>query len=439
MDEPSSETKAILFNDLIPLPFRISGLIQLGLTFWFLLNVILFNFSSLNILQLLNLSYNPHKYAQLDGPLPASGEYATTMPADRNENSRFINGIWSSLKGVSLINVISWAIFKAVQYFNGNWKVIYYSIPIIQFAYIFNRIFYENVSSPGQVRIWTTMQRIIQGKINFQTMRSNDILISDSMVSFAKVINDFGLFIWGFYIDESTAYNYKLEFIILCIPTLIRIRQCWFEYRTTRQLQHLLNLVKYSTGIGPLIVNVFIKSTLVNATEQERQSGDLFTALASLNRWWYVFSALNSTYSFIWDIKMDWHLQLFNKFFNPKAQFSILRIHKAYPDYIYFAAIVIDFFLRFIWVLKIFIINDQLSQSDIKLIHVFSTFLFGYDAYSFGYVVIETLEIFRRWMWCFIKLESDWVKLKLHESEQEEGPNDIDVDVDVELAEMGKR
>lgn len=434
MDEPLNETEAILFNDLIPLPFRILGLIQLGLTLWFLLNVLLFNFSLLNLLQLLNLSYNPHKYTQLDGPLPCNGEYATSIPADRHENSRLISGIWMNLKGVMMVNVFGWVSFKVVQWFSGNWKVVYYTLSILLFTFSFNRLFYANSMSPGQVRIWTTMKRILRGGINSQSMRSNDILISDSLVSFAKVINDFGLFIWTCYIGGSRAYNYKLEFVILCIPTCIRIKQCWYEYKTTKQVQHLLNLVKYGTGLGPLIVNVFIKSTLVNTNDEAKQSGQLINELTSLNKWWYVLLTLNSTYSFIWDIKMDWNLQLFNKLFNPNAQFHVLRIHKAYTNSVYFIAIVIDFVLRFIWVLKLFIINEQLHDSEIKLIHVFSTFLFGYDAYSFGYVVIEILEILRRWLWCFIKLESDWVKLKIQEQEQVGQKRE-----DVELTEVEKR
>lgn len=421
MDDLNSETQAILFNDLIPLPFRILVLIQLGLALWFFLNVILFKFTSLNLLHLLNLSYNPHKYTQLDGSLPSNGEFATSIPADRRENSRLITGIWNTLKAVTIVNVFSWIAFKSIQYILRDWKFVYYSIPIILFGYIFKRIFHARVkvSSPGQIRIWTTIKRILQGNINSQSMRSNDILISDSLVSFAKVINDFGLYVWNYYIDETTAYNYRLEFAILCIPSLIRIKQCWFEYKTTGQVQHMLNLIKYSTNFGPLVVNVLIKATIMNANDEAaKQSGHLLETLNQLNKWWYILLALNSTYSFIWDIKMDWNLQLLNKVFNPGSKFHILRLHKAYPNSVYFVAIVIDFLLRFIWILKLFIINEQLHESQIKLIHIFSTFLFGYDAYSFGYVVIEILEILRRWIWCFIKLESDWVKLKVQELEQ---------------------
>ncbi|KAI5958063.1 ERD1 [Candida theae] len=432
MEESSNnETQAILFNDLVPLPFRILGLIQLGLALWFFLNVILFRFTSLNLLQLLNLSYSPHKYTQLDGPVSGSGEFATSIPADRHENTRLISGIWTILREVTIVNTVSWVAFKLIQYFVNDWKLLYYGLLIVVFIFVLNRIFRgkPSISTPGQVRIWTTMKRVLRGGINSQTMRSNDILISDSLVSFAKVINDFGLFVWNYYIDENTTYNYKLEFAVLCIPTLIRIKQCWFEYKLTQQVHHLLNLIKYGTGFGPLVVNMLIKATLLTSSDEVKQSGAFLHRLNTLNSWWYALSALNSTYSFIWDIKMDWNLQLFNKLFNPGSKFHILRIHKSFPNGVYFIAIVIDFSLRFIWMLKYFIINEQLHESQIKLIHIFSTFLFGYDAYSFGYVVIELLEILRRWIWCFIKLESDWVKLRVQESGHPKQPaGDIELE-----------
>ncbi|KAF6062922.1 EXS family protein [Candida albicans] len=84
---------------------------------------------------------------------------------------------------------------------------------------------------------------------------------------------------------------------------------------------------------------------------------------------------------------MDWHLELFDGLFSKQL---------ALPRSIYYIAIIIDFILRYIWILKLFIINEELKKEKIKFIYIFSTFLF---------------EIFRRWIWCFIKLESDWVEL----------------------------
>ncbi|CAK9435536.1 uncharacterized protein LODBEIA_P02630 [Lodderomyces beijingensis] len=418
MNERQGETDAILFKDLIPLPFRILLLIELGLTLWMSLNVILFQFTPINVLRLLNLSYSPHNYTSLDDKGIATGEYATTVPADDKENARLIKGIWSNLKRVAVVNLGSWIVFKLIQYYNKDLKLAYYGIPVLSFGYTVYQLFSDKGATPGQVRIYTTMLRVIRGGISSMNMRTNDILISDTLVSYAKVLNDFGLFIWSYYISESRAYNHDIELVILCIPILIRIKQCWYEYSITGKKQHLYNLLKYSTGLGPLTVNALIKTKLLHSTEEQRTSGELILQLRYLNYWWYFASAVNSTFAFVWDVKMDWSLPLFNKLFNPREKFRVLRSHTVYPDVVYDLAVCIDFFLRYIWVLKLFIINEGLTQEgQFKILHVFSTFLFGYDVYSFGYVVIEVLEIFRRWMWCFIKLESDWVKLK-HASEE---------------------
>ncbi|KAI3405842.2 ERD1 [Candida oxycetoniae] len=414
MDEPPGETKALMFSSFLPLPFRILLLVQLGVTLWFMLNLLLYNLSSsINILQLLNLSYTKHNYAQLDNHVLSSGEFATTIPADRKENLRLIKGIWATLRSISIFNFVCWLIFKGLQYYGKDLKMIYYSILLVSFTHLFYKLFYKTAATPGQIRVFTTMKRILCGSINSRSMRANDILISDSLVSFGKVLNDFALFVWCYCIGEASAYDFRLEFVVLCIPIFIRIKQCWYEYSITQKPQHLLNLVKYSTGFGPLVVNSLIKNRLLSSSAEERDSGDLIQHLTNLNHWWYFLSALNSIYSFIWDIKMDWHLQLFNKVINPREKFSVLRPYKAYPNIVYILAISIDFLLRFIWVLKLFIINEELrSDTKISYLHIFSTFLFGYDVYSFGYHIIEILEIFRRWVWCFIKLESDWVQLK---------------------------
>ncbi|RCK55664.1 Protein ERD1 1 [Candida viswanathii] len=153
-------------------------------------------------------------------------------------------------------------------------------------------------------------------------MRTNDILISDSLVSYTKVLNDLGLVIWNYMFTSDTAYNYQLEFMILCIPTCIRIKQCWFEYRSTAR-DSIVKFDKVFYRVWPLLVNVLIKRTLLRATDDEKSSGALLLKLNRLNNWWYLALAFNSIYSFIWDIKMDWNLELFNGLFELKNPSSI--------------------------------------------------------------------------------------------------------------------
>ncbi|KAK6200070.1 EXS family-domain-containing protein [Scheffersomyces amazonensis] len=442
--EIDTPTHELLFDDLIPLPFKILFIIQFGTFLWFSLSYILYNYTNLNLLRLLDLSYNPHNYAQLDSRDHGesgfeSGEFRSTIPPSINENNLLITGIWNNLKAITIVNVLSWTLFKIVQTnyehtaehtdnpFATVFAPLYYILPIIAFSYLFYRLFYKStsrnnaVNHKGQFRVYTTMKRILLGFINSTTMRTNDILISDSLTSYSKICNDFGLFFWNYYYSDDIAYDIHLEFIILCIPTFIRIRQCYLEYTITRKNQHILNLLKYASALGPLLVNLSIKYNLTlkpfEADEMVQQI--LMKKIEFLNNWWYIFSFINSTYSFIWDVKMDWNFELFDSLINPNKKFRVLRNKLAFKTTaVYFVIIILDFILRFVWVLKLFIITEELDNST--YLHVFSTFLFGYDAFSFGYTVLETLEIIRRWLWCFIKLESDWVKLE---------PGDYDIEL----------
>lgn len=403
------DTQQLLFNDVVPLPFRILFLVQLGAALWYILTVTMAGpHLKINVMNLLNLSYNSHNYGDLPGSIAAettpSGEYASMVGADFHENTQLGRGIWSNLIAVSVANTVAWIAFKLLEtYIPGRHLG---AVPAIAVAYCMYRLFLplrQKGPQFGQYRAYTTIKRVLLGNINSVSMRSNDILLSDSLISYAKVINDFGLYVWGYYLPTTASYNPLLEVAILAVPTLIRIKQCWFEFRNTGQKQHVANLCKYALGLLPLAINYMIKITLLAESE------DKMARVEQLTRWWYVFSSINSTYSLFWDIRMDWGLKMFDKMERPASPW--LRSLICYPPWFYVAAIVVDAGLRYVWVLRLFIIEE-----DPSYLSTVSKFLFGYDAFSFGYTVLEVLEILRRWMWCFIKLESDWVKLQSTDS-----------------------
>lgn len=412
-------TEQILFNDVLPLPFRVLVLILIGTALWLLLNIICYRYQ-INILQLLNLSYSNNSYTLLDhGNINPTGEFASSTSASLQDNPLLMTGIWQNFKVLFWISSLSWSVFKFIQWkyidssgtdsSNDFMKLIYYLVPLISILYGLFVLFIQSTkpSSFGQYRMYTTIKRILLGGINSKTMRSNDILISDSLMSYSKVINDFGLFIWIYYINDK--YNPTVELIILAIPTFIRLKQCWYEFRLTQQKQHLFNLCKYFSGLLPLLVNYVIKLTILS------QPANLIDKLHHLNRWWTIFSLINSSYSFFWDIKMDWGFHFFDKLFKRSSKFLVTRPRNKLVygnELIYYIVILIDFLLRFLWILKFFIISEEESKGQLTYLNIFSTFLFGYDAYSFGYFLIELFEILRRWMWCFIKLENDWIKIQ---------------------------
>ena len=427
-----SEASGVHFNDFVPLPFRILFIIQLGVYLWYSIIYLCTFYSRLNILELLNLSYSSHNYTQLDRRLPSTGEYETTIPAERIENQLLLKGVWTTLRSITLYNFVGYCLYLVIQLKyddpeqekqNAIVSFLYKMIPVVVFLYLFFKVFYQsgsktNAKSVGQYRVYTTVKRILLGRINSTTMRTNDILISDTLTSYGKVINDFGLFVWANYYKSESPYNIKLEFIILCIPTFIRIKQCWYEYSSTKNMLHFFNMVKYTTAIGPLIINLLIKMTLQTLSpdnNEQLKEDEVLVRLTKLNAWWYFCSVLNSTYTFIWDVKMDWGFGLFDIFFkaNKIRNYTLLRpSHQlVYGNIIgYYCVILIDFILRFLWIFRLFITNEVENRF---MVNKLGAFLFGSDSFSLGYVVVEVLEIFRRWLWCFIKLESDWVKLQV--------------------------
>lgn len=421
----------VTFAGLLPPPYKILLTLQLGLALWYILVSYFYRSKFINVLQLLNLSYTAHSYSSLDSidhnAAAHLGEFHTTLPVDIKENGQLLAGIRTTIKQTLIPNVVSFTFIKFLQLTfiskeNTHFvaMLIYKIVPLLTIAYNLIKLFGYDSSfhSYGQQRMYTSVKRIMVGGINSATMRTNDILLSDSLTSFSKILNDLALFIWTTFAAKS--YSVTLEFFVLIIPGLIRKKQCWYEYKSTNQRQHFFNMLKYNTGIYPLLIALIIKINLQHADaakDDEILQLPISEHVRTLNFFWYLASFVNSTYSFIWDVRMDWGFQLFEPLFNRNARFQILRpsstlVFKNF--YIYYAVILIDFVLRYIWVFKIFVIKDSIENFN-KFNHL-GQFLFGNDIFSFGYFILELLEILRRWMWCFFKLESDWVKLQQTDS-----------------------
>lgn len=410
-----------VFSDVLPLPFRVLFLLQLGIHLWYALVWHCYNVHKMNVLALLNLSYSPHKYNleshNMDNHTAEEtmGEYATSVSAELNENQILLRGIVAILKKTLPVNVAGivfyWLVLVLRDRDSFFVKITARFLPVPLLVYTFVRTF-GNGPSIGSTRMFTTLKRILVGNINSTTMRTNDILISDSLTSYSKVVNDLGSFLWTTFVPTSAEYNVTVQAVVLSLPGLIRVRQCWYEYRLTRQRQHFFNMIKYCCQLAPIVVNLFIRIRMAQLTEDAEAS----SKLNNLNMWWYVFSTISSTYSFIWDVRMDWGFGLFEPVFQEYLNFNPLRDPNklVYNNFFaYYGVIVVDLVLRFVWVLKVYVIKE--TEVELGLRQKVGNFLFGYDFQSFGFVVLEVLEILRRWLWCFIKLESDLIKLRSHD------------------------
>lgn len=205
-------------------------------------------------------------------------------------------------------------------------------------------------------RLRRVLGRVLLGGISVD-YRLGDILVSDSLVSFAPVFVDIALAAAMTYgkqkateIDRSMAGEVVL--LAASLPIGIRIKQCFHDYRRTKNLQHLVNLGKYFVSNIPNALKIH--------------------ALASPSAKQYLPIALgvSSIYSLAWDLKVDWALGKPNRVYYFDTKW-------------YYLATIMDVLLRFSW----------LAARPNE--HVVFT--------------LEVLELFRRWVWIFFRVESEYV------------------------------
>ena len=108
-----------------------------------------------------------------------------------------------------------------------------------------------------------------------------------------------------------------------------------------------------------------------------------------MTRLFFVF--LNSFYSFYWDVAKDWDLTLFSEARNDPDHPWALRRHRFFhSNSMYYYVIVIDLLLRCTWSFKL------------------SPHLDHFNDLEGGIFLMEVLEVFRRWVWIFFRVETEW-------------------------------
>lgn len=106
-----------------------------------------------------------------------------------------------------------------------------------------------------------------------------------------------------------------------------------------------------------------------------------------------LFVFLNSFYSFYWDVAKDWDLSLFSSSRernNPEHPYGLRRHRYFHAQQMYYTAIGIDLLLRCTWSFKL------------------SPHLDHFNDLEGGIFLMEILEVMRRWMWIFFRVETEW-------------------------------
>lgn len=167
--------------------------------------------------------------------------------------------------------------------------------------------------------------------------------------------------------------------------------------------QHLANALKYSTAFPVIILATIQRNQSPNPDERGITEASLF-------RLWVFAAMVNSFYSFYWDVAKDWDLTLFSPVHErncPSHPFGLRsRLYFPHPN-IYYIVIATDLLLRCTWALKLSSRLDHFADFESGI------FLLGF------------LEVIRRWIWIFFRVETEWVRATSAGGLGSPGQNDV--------------
>jgi hypothetical protein len=269
------------------------------------------------------------------------------------------------------------------------------------------------LSRSGRFRTLATLRRIsIGGLAEAADGKFGDVLLADALTSYAKVLGDLFISLCMFFSSSHSSTGppnrscggaYMVPFVI-AVPYLIRFRQCCIEYlrvytanKRTGQISpatgwggvHLANALKYSTAF-PVII--------LSAMQRSPQPSKFGMSEATLFRLWLGAVFVNSAYSFYWDVTRDWDLHLFSsrkERDSPEYPWGLRRHRWFHAKEFYYAAIVVDGMLRCTWSFKL------------------SPHLDHFNDLEGGIFLMEGLEVLRRWIWIFFRVECEWGRSSL--------------------------
>lgn len=283
---------------------------------------------------------------------------------------------------------------------NANWVIL-----LVYAAFLAVLLSPLRLYAHERYRFLHVLRRILVGGIDV-TDRFLDIIIADVLTSYAKVFGDVALAGCMLFTSSGSSYavarNHCSRNIMvplaIALPYIIRFRQCLIEYNRTGNRSHLANALKYCTAFPVILVS----SLQLGRTGEVGTPNTAYISDGRLYQLWIFVCLLNSGYSWWWDITKDWDLTLLtsNPGTNesPMTNFELrsqeskaygLRENMTFKPTMYYAAILIDLILRMLWSVKL------------------SPHLHGLSEYESGIFTMECLEVLRRWMWIFLRIECE--------------------------------
>jgi len=230
---------------------------------------------------------------------------------------------------------------------------------------------------PGQDNMASFFRLSKQVFIPGTSISFPEVLYADALTSMSKVLKDLGVSLVAIYAQTSGTSIVELHdigmltvAILASLPFWIRIRQCWVQLDGTNdtisKIPITLNLLKYFSAFPPIWLSAVASFGFFHP--------DLPVITA-------VMATINSIYSFLWDICMDWGLLQFSRDGRVYGRQRMLL-----PWLCYGPVVIINLLLRFSWAA-----NRIPSFSHLHASHLV--------------LMVELGEVFRRAMWNIFRIE----------------------------------
>ncbi|KXJ95915.1 EXS family protein [Microdochium bolleyi] len=376
--DPAVEPELDSFSLTFPLPYRIAFIVVLAVWGWGL-----------------NLHFLYSRDIDVPSLIRYPGRTSAHHPTHHLSTYRLAT-VFSAIFAASLLVFWVFTHRNPALVVAWDWLPLTYLVVLIALFIVP----LKDLSNSGRGRFRSTLKRVsIGGIAEAKDGKFGDILLADVLTSYAKVFGDLFVALCMFFHSGGSATarpdrncgGAVLVPLIIATPSVIRLRQCLIEYGRIRRGrmteatgwggQHLANALKYSTAFPVVIFSAL-----------QRNWGG---ASPTTYRLWVASCIINSAYSFYWDVAKDWDLTLFSTKKEreaPDHAYGLRRQIRLGPPVLYYSVIVLDLMLRCTWSLKLSPHLDHVADFESSIF------------------VIEVLEVFRRWVWIFFRVETEWIR-----------------------------
>ncbi|KAJ5495326.1 hypothetical protein N7539_000442 [Penicillium diatomitis] len=288
---------------------------------------------------------------------------------------------WRQLLEVSaffmfLLGLFMWLNFSWVNEMYIYWPVVLIGLSVF-IIYLPAPVLYH------QSRSWwaATNWRLWFSGV-YKTVEFRDFFLGDMYCSQTYAMGNIELFfcLYATYWDTPATCNSshsRVMGVFTCLPSFWRACQCIRRYTNDKKhkklsfpqdaFPHLFNLAKYVCGIA-----YYSTLSMWRINRSTRFQAPFLT-----------FALLNSIYTSIWDVLMDWSLG------DPYAKHVLLRDELAFRYvWIYYGAIVLDIVVRFNWIFY------AIFSHDIQHSALLSFF-------------VALSEVLRRGVWSILRVENE--------------------------------